>query len=356
MAERPRILEVATSLREWGSIERYVVWLAEGLRARGWDAAVLAAPGTPVASNAAPFSAELRLRGRNDWLAFPAIRKVYRRTRPHIVHLHFSPDYLVPALAARNLGCLVVATRHLALPYNARKAAALQRRIDRWVGVSDAVRRVLVASGLPEDRVHAVLSGIPPVEPMEPREVARGRLGLAENSWAVGFFGRLVEEKGLEHTIRATSPASPWSLQVFGDGPLRRRLEAEATGRPVVFHGKVESVADALSAMDAVVIPSVWEEAFPFSALEAMSLGKPIVASKVGGMPEAVEHRATGLLVPKEDPQALRDALQSLAANPAQAAALGEAGRQRYREMFTLDAMVDRYDSLLRSWVDTEAD
>ena len=354
MAEAPKILEVATSLREWGSIERYVVWLAEGLRGRGWETLLLAAPGTPVAVRAKVPVAERRLRGRNDWFAFPALRSLFRATRPEIVHLHFSPDYLVPALAARAEGCRVVATRHLALPYARRKVLALSRRIDRWIGVSEAVRRVLVESGFPADRVHAVLSGVPALVPTFPRTEARRRLGLGESECAVGFFGRLVEEKGLGHAIRAAHPGVPWTLHVFGDGPLRRRLEAEAQGRPVVFHGRTEAVADALQAMDVVAIPSVWEEAFPFSALEAMSLGKPIVASKVGGIPEAVEDGRTGLLVPKADAEGLREALNAIGRDAERRREMGACGLEKYRASFTLDAMIERYDALFSSWVERD--
>lgn len=351
MAEAPKILEVATSLREWGSIERYVVWLAEGLRSRGWEASLLAAPRTPVVGRTKVPVAERRLRGRNDWLAFLALRRLFLAERPELVHVHFSPDFLIPALAARAAGCAVVATRHLALPYSRRKVRALSRRIDQWVGVSDAVRRVLVESGFRQDRVHTVLSGVPALEPSVSPEEAKGLLGIKEGECAVGFFGRLVEEKGVGHAIRAAHPGVPWALHVFGDGPLRRRLEADAQGRPVVFHGRTEAVADALQAMDVVVIPSVWAEAFPFSALEAMSLGKPIVASRVGGIPEAVEDGQTGLLVPKEDPEALRGALDALARDAERRAELGRCAMERHRESFTLDAMIERYDSLFSSWV-----
>ncbi len=351
MADGPRLLEVATSLREWGSIERYVVWLAEGLRSRGWQASLVAAPGTPVASRATVPVVERRLRGRNDWLAYPAFRRLFRAARPDLVHVHFSPDFLVPALAASAEGCRVVATRHLALPYARRKALALCRRIDRWIGVSEAVRRSLVESGFPEDRVHTVLSGVPALEPTVSRAEARRRLGISDSDCAVGFFGRLVEEKGLVHAIRAARPGAPWTLHAFGDGPLRRRLEAEAQGRPVVLHGRTEAVADAVLAVDAVVIPSVWEEAFPFSALEAMSLGKPIVASRVGGIPEAVDDARTGLLVPKASPEALGEALDALARDPERRSEMGAAALTRYREGFTLEAMIGRYDSLFGSWV-----
>ncbi|MCX7800501.1 MAG: glycosyltransferase family 4 protein [Fimbriimonadales bacterium] len=345
------IVEVATSLRDWGSIERYVLWLTQGMPRFGWNTVLLAAPGSPLIHRAGGLGRPLRFGGKYDWSAFPRLVRTFRRLQPDVVHLHFSPDYLVPAIAAKVARSRVMATRHLGLPYSRRKVRLLAKRIDLWVGVSRFVSETLVRSGFPPGTVRTIHSGVPGLQPTMTAEQARARFGVTPGCLAVGYFGRLEPEKGIEGALAACAGVRGLEWHVFGGGSLESRLRDACNGRSVLFHGKVESVADAMAAVDVVAIPSWWDEAFPFAALEAMSLGLPIVASNVGGLPEAVDEGVTGFLVPKEDPKALRSALEELSAHPERRRSLGEAARRRYRELFTLEAMLERYDRLLRDWI-----
>jgi glycogen(starch) synthase len=100
-----------------------------------------------------------------------------------------------------------------------------------------------------------------------------------------------------------------------------------------------------------VVMPSRWEEAFGLVALEAALMGRPVVATRVGGLPEVVVDRETGLIVQKDDSEALADAIASLLDQPQQAMAMGNAGRLRAQQIFSLQRYVDAYDALYRTLI-----
>lgn len=135
---------------------------------------------------------------------------------------------------------------------------------------------------------------------------------------------------------------------VAGDGPEHARVAARAaaSGGAVRVLGHRSDVGDLIRAADAVCLSSA-AEAAPFSALEAMALGCPVVATAVGGIDEVVVSGVTGLLVPPDDPGALAAALVRLASEDGLAAALGSAGQARQRERFTAAAMCDSYAAIL---------
>jgi glycosyltransferase involved in cell wall biosynthesis len=136
---------------------------------------------------------------------------------------------------------------------------------------------------------------------------------------------------------------------LVGDGPLRQEFEARVhamgLGPSVRFLGTHQDVPALVALMDLVVHPSL-EEGFSNAILEAMAAGKPVVATAVGGNPEAVIHGKTGLLVPPGDSQALADAMLWLLAHPREAVRFGEAGRLRVAERFEISAMVRQYEAV----------
>jgi glycosyltransferase involved in cell wall biosynthesis len=136
---------------------------------------------------------------------------------------------------------------------------------------------------------------------------------------------------------------------LIGDGPeagslaaLSRQLGLQEAVR---FLGTRSDIPQLLSLLDVVALPSL-EEGFPNVVLEAMAAGKPVVATRVGGTPEAVIHRETGLLVPPKDPRALADAILEVLDDPQRANAMGQAGRERVRKAFDLSRMVQEIEAL----------
>ncbi len=131
-------------------------------------------------------------------------------------------------------------------------------------------------------------------------------------------------------------------LTIVGDGPQREALEAQARalGAPCLFTGRLNGAAlwAEVEAATAVVLPSLWYEIAPKSVLEAQSRGKPVIASRIGGLPELVEHDENGLLVEPGDRLGLADALRrALAMNEGSLAAMGAKGRQQATTRFTRD-------------------
>jgi len=168
------------------------------------------------------------------------------------------------------------------------------------------------------------------------------------------MVGRLGQEKGHQHLLKAATLVPQATFVIAGEGPLRESLEAQAKqlgidGR-VKFLGHREDIQDLLAICDVFVLPSL-SEGLPVSVLEAMAASKPVVASAVGGNKEVVIHGETGLLVPPADPTALATAIQSILSDPGFAARLAAAGNERVQKQFSAETMVGKitqiYDELI---------
>lgn len=179
-------------------------------------------------------------------------------------------------------------------------------------------------------------------------------------------IGRLIERKGfdvaLEAFARLTGRRLAPLLVVAGDGPARPELEALAArlevAERVQFTGFVppEMVHDTYGAATVVVVPSRRAEPFGLVALEAAAMGRPVVASRVGGLPEVVVEGETGLLVPEGDPDALAAAVSCLLDDPERAVRMGRAARTRALGNFSFDRYVDAYEELYRRVTDARVE
>jgi glycosyltransferase involved in cell wall biosynthesis len=343
-----KILQVGSGLHGWAGIERYVVYLSDGLRDRGHEVSVSVTPGTPFAEAVGDRAIAISVRNKFDLQALGAYTRLFRAQRFDIVHTHFNPDFLVVAYAAKLAkGPKLVMTRHVALPWAALKAKNFAMLYDRIIPVSEASQRKLLASGVPAGRMRVAKAGCPAL-------IASAEVNLGAG-FNAGFFGRLAPEKGLRVLLGAAeilTNQSGMTLHIFGDGPLRSEVEAAASnGSNIRCHGFRTDIADCMSAVNAVVIPSVWEEAFPYSALEAMSVGRPIVASDIGGLPELVEPHSNGLLFAPGDAAGLAAALTTLASNPGLGIRLGGKGREIQRQEYTVPRMAERIEAVYRELI-----
>lgn len=195
--------------------------------------------------------------------------------------------------------------------------------------------------GLPAEKVVVVPNGIPD-------DPARAQPMGASDSFTVGTLGRLSRLKGVHHLIAATSRLAasdvPVRLAIAGDGSevnaLREMAASLAIASDVRFEGFVpdERVGEFLAGLDVFVLSSL-SEGLPFTVIEAMRAGLPIVASRVGGVPEIIEDGVSGILYDPGDEVALAAALERLWRDPEQARRLGAAARRKYGERFTVDAM-----------------
>jgi glycosyltransferase involved in cell wall biosynthesis len=221
---------------------------------------------------------------------------------------------------------------------------ALSPLASRVICVCEAEARLARLIG-PSGRVRVVHNGIdPPDYGVPDARVAE----LRGKGPVVGTLTLLRPGKGLETLIDAMPAVlaryPTTQLAVVGEGPdldvLRARAHQRGAAHAVHFVGPSSEPLGALRGMDVFVHPS-WAESFPYAILEAMSLGKPIVASEVGGIPEAVTHEISGLLVPPREAKALAAALIRLLGDPVGGARMGETGMRTVNERFTRSRMIE---------------
>lgn len=348
-----RILQVGSALYDWGGIERYVLNLGEALQARGHQVWVSCPPGSPMQSRAKVPVEPIGLKSRLSMQAILRTAQVLRRHRVEVLHAHYSPDYVAAGIAAKLAKTPVrLMTRHLSTRWSPRKVRRNLALYDHIIAVSDATRAALMEYGVPADRLTVAKMGISgSFAPSQTREKTRNELGLTDGVFWVGSFGRLVPEKGVDVLIEAlASLPDNFAAAIFGDGEARPSLEAQAQelGGRIKFFGQVSEVVDAMAAVDAIAIPSTWSEAFPQSALEAMALGQPIVASDIGGLPEQIQHERTGLLFPPRDASALAAAIRRCWEEPESARSWGLAAQCIQREEYTVERFAERTEAVYR--------
>lgn len=310
--------------RGWGGGEVQATTLMRGLKALpGVTQIVVAQPDSVLIARARAEALEvcpLRMKSHLDLPAAWRLRRLLGRlARPVLVHAHDGRGAALVALADIDRRVATVATRHLdlALGRGAGMRLRLVRAFDRIVAPWPAVHARLAEAGVPESQV-ADIPAVLDTDRLTPRrepEPIRRDLG-AGNDPVVLAVGSLVPLKGFDTLLEAVAVLTPKPhLWIAGDGPerdtLSRLAHALAIGDRVKFLGRRDDVADLMAAADAVAIPSR-REAGGLVALEAMMLGCPVVASRIGGLALAVEDGVTGLLVPPDDPDALAAALVAL--------------------------------------------
>jgi glycosyltransferase involved in cell wall biosynthesis len=173
---------------------------------------------------------------------------------------------------------------------------------------------------------------------------------ISPESFVIATIAQYIWQKGLNYLIDAAAiivKERPNSMFfIIGDGPERSKLEQQAVSLNlrdnIIFTGQRVDTESFLSAADVFVLPSVWEEAFAFSLLEAMASSCPIVATRIGAIPESVEDGLTGILVPPRDAQAAADAILKLLNDNTLRLGMGGAARKRVEDLFSLDHWVDQ--------------
>jgi glycosyltransferase involved in cell wall biosynthesis len=281
------------------------------------------------------------------------LRRWLRSVRADVVHTHNSTALFYGALAGVAAGTPVrIATEHDGVFPRSRRAAVSNRwlvasALTHTVAVSEAVKTLWVESdGIDAERVQVIPNGVPDT-----------RLDrTAHDGFTIGTVGRLSTEKGADVLLRAfaelAKTRTDLRLILVGDGPARPEVEGEIAALGlrdrVELLGTRSDVPELLAGFDLFVLPSR-REGLPLAILEAMAAGLPIVASKVGGIPEAISHGDQGLLVPPEDVGALAGAIDRLILEPDRRTALGRSARRRFEEHYELSKMVDRYEALMHS-------
>ncbi len=331
----------------WDSgLAHYALTLSAQLARRGHDVRFWAAPGSHAARQARFLGLKTTELSR-PWLSLSKWRSQLRRDGVELVNAHTGGSHSLGAALAAGSGAALVRTRGDARPPKGHALArALARRTDLFIAANAAIAGQL--SGLFPGRPVAVAYqglAIPAEAPLASDPV-------------VGILGRLDPVKGHEDVIAAArllgEDLPDARFAAAGDGALREPLAraAAALGGRFVFRGYVPDALRFISDCRVGVVASRGSEAVSRAALEWMSLGRPVVATKVGCLPELVEDGVTGVLVPPGDPKALAQAVAALLEDPARAQAMGRAGRERFLQRFTIDSFADRTEELYRKALD----
>jgi glycosyltransferase involved in cell wall biosynthesis len=176
---------------------------------------------------------------------------------------------------------------------------------------------------------------------------------LQKNFVIIGFIGRLEEVKGLDYLLEAATVIVKKNKEarflIVGEGSQKRFLQQKAQdlgiGKYIIFPGFREDVDEILAAIDILVMPSI-SEAFPTAILEAMASKKPVIATTVGGVPEIVVNRETGILIPAKNIESLANAIIDLMQSSEKRSVMGLKGRERVAEHFSIERMVENYENL----------
>jgi glycosyltransferase involved in cell wall biosynthesis len=231
--------------------------------------------------------------------------------------------------------------------------------VHRLIAVSENIRKDWKRrTFLSDASTTTIFNGVDVADAVQDRDTARRALGLPSDALIVGGVGRLAEQKGFATLLRAAAallPANPTlAIAIAGEGPLRQSLLALAEelkiSERLFLLGQQSDIHPVYAAIDILALPSLWE-ALPFTVLEAMAAGLPVVASDIAGIPEVVEQNITGFLIPPGDSRAFAAALQPLLGSPKLRSALGDAGRQRIVAHFTLRDMVQQTTNIYREFL-----
>jgi glycosyltransferase involved in cell wall biosynthesis len=303
-----------------------------------------------------------------DVKALSKLCRLMCKERPHIVHTHTAKAGFLGRLAARLSGVPVVVHTfhgHVLHGYYGPVKNQVLRRVeqslawctDRLVAVSEQVKNDLVGYGIAKaEKISVVPLGFD-LEPFLNANKFRGEfrqeMGLSIEDKLVGIVGRIFPIKNhalfLESAARIAGPEPLARFIIVGDGVLRQRLENQARqlgiADRVLFTGWRSDLPRICANLDVLVVSSD-NEGTPVSAIEAMAAGCPVVATRVGGLPDLIDDYKTGRLVPPREPDALTNAVLSLLHDPQMARELGQNGRESVRHRFTIQRLLSDVDDL----------
>ena len=311
----------------------------------------------------------LRRSGRLALWAWAPLLRVLRRERIDVIHGHlFGSNFWATILGRLARVPVVIAHEHMWAYSGNRLRPLIDRDLiarysDAFIAVSaEGRRRMIETERIPPADIVLIPNGVPVLPPGDGSRI-RAELGIDAGTPLVGSVGHLRREKAFEVLVEAASRLREThpdaQVLIAGEGAERGMLEALRSelglDGAVRLLGARDDVPDLLAALDVAVCCSDFEGG-PLSVMEYMGAGLPVVATRVGGLPELVHDAETGILVEPRDPGALADAVAGLLDDPVRSQRLGAAGRELRSAEYDVDVWVKRLEDLYESRLDARAD
>lgn len=356
-----KIIHIITSLN-FGGAERMLFDLVRHLNKERYEVKVATVVnGGPLVEDFRAAGVEVKIFQKKSRLGLGVIRQIYkylRKEKPRLVHTHlFGGDTWGRLAAIFARVPVIVSTEHNTnldegwlkrrikkfLSFFTKRVITVSKAVKEYSAAIDRIKRkkiVVIPNGIEIDKFAAI------------PEKQFGSPSI------IGVVGRLEEQKGHEYLFEALNllKTIPWTLWVVGDGFLKANLERLAKDlslrERIIFLGARRNIVEILSQIDIFVLSSLWE-GLGLAVLEAAAAGKPIVASRVGGIPEIIEDGKTGVLVQAKNVKSLADGLERVLLGEREAKEMGRKAREVVAEKFSVEKMVEGYERLYEELMGT---
>lgn len=316
--------------------------------------------GTQLAEQGIPLHSHTRQAGL-DWGLIRWLRHLIKSRNIDIVHAHQYSPYSYAWFAHWGLGVKLIFTEHGRFHPDRHRTKArfinplIAHTTDHIVAISSATKDALAEyEYLPKNKIRVIYNGIAGLRPNQQQiDTLRDSLGIHRNDRVIGTVARLDPVKNHPLMIKATQTlieqGHPVKLLIVGDGPERESLEKLTEQLhlkdAVLFTGFQNQPAEYLALLDIFLLPS-FTEGTSITLLEAMSLGIPAVATRVGGTPEIVEDEETGILIESDNLPGFVNSVSRLLVDPHVYSSMAEATLQRFQTRYSVEQMVSHYQTL----------
>lgn len=348
---------------EWsdglGGQEKRILTEATGLLERGHYVAIVCRKHSKIINEATKHGIDahyLPLKKPYDILTIIRLAKFLKANRFDIVNTHSGIDSWIGGIAAKIANIpVLIRTRHLNIPLRKNIFNFIHYLPDIYITCGENMRENLInRCGFSADKVVSIPTGVIPAffKTIRKPEI-KLKYGLSKDSIVIANVGILRSVKGHEITLKAVRKVIKTFLNakflIVGDGPRRRELEDMVKNlgisEYVIFTGFVENIPEIYSLADVAILSS-WSEGVPQGLLQAMAAGIPVVATKVGGVPEVVVNDETGILVKAGDPESFAKGIIRILKNTSLSLRLAENARNIVAEKYSVSNMLNKLESL----------
>ena len=359
-----RVAHIEMGSHLYGGAQQ-VLYLLEALSSSDVTSTLICPVGSAIGKSARERGVaveEVGYRGDLDWMVMPKIKRLLRQHSIDLVHVHSRRGAdLWGGLAARQVGLPCVISRRVD-HHEVRWWTTLKYALcDHVIAISEGIRAVLLADGVSAEKVSCVRSAVDfeRFQAVSDSAGVRARFGLPDDSVVVGMAAQLIPRKGHDVLLEAVSALKDrWPqlrVLIMGKGPLAisvaQQIDAMGLEEQVHCVGFLTDIETVFPHLAFLVHPAR-TEGLGVALLQAASAGLAVIASRAGGMPEAVLDEETGLLIPPGNAPALVAAMERLLSDPALADQYGAAGRRRMADEFSIEAMAAGNVAVYRRLID----